>query len=58
MTGHLPAARRPAEMTARDCELCDCKAYRWNGASSALRTDPPTTCRCDHPASRHRYRKD
>jgi hypothetical protein len=53
-----PAPRRPFEMTPRDCELCDCEAYRWNGAPDTLRTDPPTTCLCDHPVSKHRFRKD
>jgi len=39
-----------------DCEQCDCLRYRWNGAPSALRSDPPSTCRCGHPAYRHRFR--
>lgn len=51
----MSQASRP-RLQPRDCELCDCQQYRWNLAPCALYTDPPSTCRCDHPTSRHRFR--
>lgn len=40
-----------------DCEQCYCRHYRHDGRSRGLRGDPPSTCRCGHPAMRHRYRE-
>ena len=49
-------SKRPGQMHPTNCELCDCQHYRWNGASSMLRTDPPSTCLCGDPCSRHVFR--
>jgi hypothetical protein len=40
-----------------DCERCGCKHWRDNGRSSVLVGDPPSTCQCGHPTSRHRFRR-
>lgn len=40
-----------------ECEQCDCQRFRWNGLSSSLRSDPPTTCMCGHVVARHRFRE-
>lgn len=39
----------------RDCEECPCETWRWNGAPSMYRDDPPSTCTCGHLTSRHRF---
>lgn len=43
-------------MEPHGCDDCDCQKFAWNGRSSALRGDPPSTCDCTHYASRHRFR--
>lgn len=55
LPGHHSSLRR-GEMHPVGCELCDCQHYCWNGAPSGLRTDPPATCRCEHPSYRHVFR--
>lgn len=39
-----------------DCRKCDCPQYRWDGKDHWSESSSPTSCRCGHFASDHRYR--
>ncbi len=47
---------REGDLVPHECEVCDCAMFEWNGASSTLKTDPPSTCICACPAFKHRFR--
>lgn len=45
------------ELRPRHCTVdgCACQQWQWDGRPSALKSDPPSGCRCGHPTSRHSF---